>query len=255
MYHSRPLPRGTMRLDRHPEFVRYVQTLPRTDVALHGLHHLRTGPNTLAEFAGRSERRCRHILGESIRLFKAAGLPFSPGLCPPVWHFTAQLGRAMVHHNLRWIASARDLKTAITPGAVTSGSGLRGAALTRPQRLNENGLLHFPTNFQATSTLNRAFAILDGGGLLSIKAHISKHLPGHTLLDGLDETYRAYLDALFLAIERRYAGSLWWTSMNEIATHLDQAKQAGGATGVINGEGRDESGSALCSGSTLQPVS
>ncbi len=221
VFHTRPLPRGTMRLDRHPGFVHYLKSLPRTDVALHGLHHLRRGPQPLVEFAHCSHRQCERILEQSMRIFNGADLPFSPGLCPPIWHFSRPLGTAMAAQGLTWVASARDLDTPITPSARTAGSGLQGVALTRPQRVFDLPLLHFPINFQATSSLDRAFSILDSGGLLSIKAHITRHLPGHTLLDGLDHDYRAYLHTLFRAIDRRYGTSLWWTSMNGIARHLN----------------------------------
>src|SRR5256885_9635694 len=38
--HWAPLtPRGHFRVDRFPQFVAYLNALPRTDCALHGLHH------------------------------------------------------------------------------------------------------------------------------------------------------------------------------------------------------------------------
>jgi hypothetical protein len=62
-------------------------------------------------------------------------------------------------------------------------------------------LLHISTNFQATSSPERAFEILDTGGILSIKAHITKNVPGHIHLDGVDDLYMNYLDRLFGEIE------------------------------------------------------
>ena len=78
-------------------------------------------------------------------------------------------------------------------------------------------LLHITTNFQATSTLERALQIIDAGGLLSIKAHIFKSGGGITLADGLDEAYINYLDLLCRELDRRYGERLWWTSHFEIA--------------------------------------
>src|SRR5262245_64121055 len=37
-------PPGHYRLDRHPELVGYLNSLPRTDLALHGLNHVHRGP-------------------------------------------------------------------------------------------------------------------------------------------------------------------------------------------------------------------
>src|SRR5438309_1940948 len=44
--HWAPLtPRGHFRVDRFPEFVAYLNALPRTDCALHGLHHAHPRPH------------------------------------------------------------------------------------------------------------------------------------------------------------------------------------------------------------------
>jgi hypothetical protein len=66
----------------------------------------------------------------------------------------------------------------------------------------------------------RAFEILDAGGVLSIKAHIAKNVPGHLHLDGVDELYMNYLDRLFFEIEQRYAEAIDWTTLNQLATPL-----------------------------------
>ncbi|HEX3109809.1 MAG TPA: hypothetical protein VHU41_12010, partial [Thermoanaerobaculia bacterium] len=91
-----------------------------------------------------------------------------------------------------------------------------GASLIEPERL-ENGLLHFTTNFQATSAKERAFAILDCGGLLAIKAHLLAALGSYKALDGVTDEYMASLDRLFCEIEDRYGDEVCWTSMGEIA--------------------------------------
>lgn len=48
-------------------------------------------------------------------------------------------------------------------------SGLTGTSLIEPQ-WGCGGLVNFTTNYQATSTIDRAKAIVDHGGLLAIKA-------------------------------------------------------------------------------------
>jgi hypothetical protein len=102
-------------------------------------------------------------------------------------------------------------------------SGLRGVPLMFPAWLEEERtLLHFTTNFQATSPIERALAIIDGGGLLAVKAHIIKNAFGHIALDGVDQTYCNYLDLLFNELERRYGERLWWTSMGEVAGRLHE---------------------------------
>ena len=77
--------------------------------------------------------------------------------------------------------------------------------------------MHITTNFQATSTIERALEIIDAGGLLSIKAHIFKSGGGITMADGLDHAYINYLDLLCRELDRRYRERLWWTSLSEVA--------------------------------------
>ena len=78
-----------------------------------------------------------------------------------------------------------------------------------PERIAP-GLLHIGTNFQATSAAERAFDILQAGGVLSIKAHIAKSVPGHLHLDGVDELYMITSTACFSrssnALQRRSTG-------------------------------------------------
>jgi hypothetical protein len=99
---------------------------------------------------------------------------------------------------------------------------LSGVSMLFPERIAPN-LMHFSTNFQATSTPERAFDILDAGGILSIKAHITKNVPGHTHLDGVDDLYMNYLDRLFDDIEQRYGDAIDWTTSGRIATSLSSA--------------------------------
>jgi len=219
------LPAGTMRLDRHPGFVAYLKSLPRTDVALHGLYHVRKGPHIATEFLDRSRAECTAMLAEAISIFRKADLPYAPGMCPPSWAFSSDLGEAMVANDLTFVASARDIRTAIAPDAMTAMSGLRGVSLIYPEIIQQGKLIHFTTNFQATSSLDRAIEIVEMNGLLAIKAHIIKNGCGHIALDGLDELYRNYLDLVFSELEQRYGNSLWWTSMAEITAHINTTHQ------------------------------
>ena len=98
-------------------------------------------------------------------------------------------------------------------------SGLSGVSMLFPERIAER-LLHISTNFQATSPPERAFEILDAGGVLSIKAHITKNVPGHTHLDGVDELYMNYLDRLLVDIEERYGDAIDWTTSGQLAASL-----------------------------------
>src|SRR5260370_41994911 len=98
-------------------------------------------------------------------------------------------------------------------------SGLRGGGISSPDRIPQK-LVHISPNFKATSAPERAFDILDAGGILSIKAHITKNVPGHTHLDGVDDLYMNYLDRLFDDIEQRYGDAIDWTTLGRLATSL-----------------------------------
>ena len=215
--------RGAMRVDRHPGFVRYLNELPGVEIAMHGLHHLHRGPDFAVEFQRQSARSCAAMIDRGLAIFDRAGLRHAHGFQPPAWNLPPGLAEALAGSSLRFVSSARDLCTEIAPEALTAMSGLKGVSLIFPQWLSKRRLLHFTSNFQATSEVQRAVDIVEAGGLVAIKAHVFKHGGGHTMLDGLDETYCAFLDSVFDTLKRRYGDSLWWPSMGEIAEHVYQS--------------------------------
>lgn len=217
---ARTLPPGTMRLDRHPDFVRYLQGHPRMEIGLHGLHHIHPGRAIHIEFQEQTRRECVRMLREALRIFDAAGLRHARGMCPPGWNAPPALLQAMADVGLRFVASARDIKTPIAKDAVTAMSGLTGLPLLAPAWIADDQLVHFPTNFQATSPIERALAILDQGGLLAIKGHAIKNAMGFIALDGVDGVYANFLDLLFTELDRRYGDALWWTTFGEITERL-----------------------------------
>ena len=68
-----------MRLDRHPEFVSYLKQLPRTEIALHGLHHCHKGLTIPVEFQEQGRLEARKALQQTIAIFNKAGIDFAPG--------------------------------------------------------------------------------------------------------------------------------------------------------------------------------
>jgi hypothetical protein len=213
-------PEGGMRIDRFPEFVRYLNGLPRAEVAVHGLHHLHTGTNLTIEFQEQDRARCTTMLRKALAIFEASGLRHVRGFQPPGWNLPPPLVEALDDLNFTFAGAARDLTTPVAPRATVRDGSFRNVALIHPEFLRGRRLLHFPVNFQATSHEERALQIVEQGGLLSIKAHIFKSGGGHVLLDGLDEAYCRALDSLFDRLERRFGESLWWTSFGEIADRV-----------------------------------
>src|SRR5262245_5791543 len=99
---AKTLPAGTMRLDRHPDFVRYLQDHPRMEIGLHGLHHIHPGRSIHIEFQEQTRRECGRMLREALRIFDAAGLPHARGMCPPGWNAPPALLAAMADVGLRF---------------------------------------------------------------------------------------------------------------------------------------------------------
>lgn len=213
------LPKGTMDIRSHPDFVAFLNAMPRTEVAIHGLHHINRGHSISVEFRDQERYACARMLNEAIRIFEQSGLRHVRGLQPPGWDCGPALQHACVDVGIKWVASARDIKTQVSKEARTAMSGLRGVSMLFPQRIVPN-LLHISTNFQATSTPERAFDILDAGGVLSIKAHISKTVREHVHLDGVDDLYMNYLDRLFDDIEQRYGDAVDWTTFDRLTASL-----------------------------------
>ena len=214
------LPVGTMRLDRHPEFISFLKRLPRTEVGLHGLYHVHHGPRIYQEFQAETFEECEAKLKRALNIFRDAGLPAPLGMTPPGWHASPGLLSAIRSVGLRFVGSSRDINTPIDRSAMAAMSGLHGVSLIYPERL-PNGLVHFTTNFQATSHWERAKSILDAGGLLAIKAHIAKNCLGYIMIDGVDGLYANFLDLLFSRLEREYGDALWWPSMGQISQRID----------------------------------
>ena len=217
VYLAKVLPKGTMDIRRHPEFVAFLNTMPRTEIAIHGLHHIHPGPSVSVEFQHQEHAVCASMLDEAIRIFDEAGLRYVRGLQPPGWDCGDALQQACRDVGIEWVTSVRDIQTQVSKDAKTAMSGLQGVSMLFPQRIAQN-LVHISTNFQATSAPERAFDILDAGGILSIEAHITKTVPGHMHLDGVGDLYMNYLDRLFNDIERRYGDAIDWTTSNRLCS-------------------------------------
>ena len=219
VYLTGVLPKGAMDLRNHPEFVTFLNEMPRTEIAIQGLHHINQGHSVSVEFQSQDRASCARMLAEAIRIFEESGLRYVRGIQPPGWDCGVALQQACRDVGIEWVASARDIQTPVSKDARTAMSGLSGVSMLLPERIAPN-LLHIGTNFQATSVPERAFDILDAGGILSIKAHITKNVPGHMHLDGVDALYMNYLDRLFNEIEQRYGDTIDWTTLNQLATPL-----------------------------------
>ena len=126
---------------------------------------------------------------------------------------------------LRWLqpevtpaatAWTQALLERVSPRLETVRSPMRTAD-GRSYSVHDGRLVHIPTNFQATNHVERAVAIAEMSGLISIKGHIIKNAMGHIAVDGIDGVYCNYLDLLFTTLEERFGDELWWASCGQIA--------------------------------------
>ena len=206
-------------LERHPEFCQYIGSLPRVEIAVHGLHHVSKGQPVFQEFRRLSLKECLRRLERAEGIFERVGLSYVKGFAPPGWDVSPALLQALQMRKYRFLASARDLQTEITADAMTNASGMHNLPLLFPARVPGTDIVHIPANWSRTSTIERADRILELGGVLSIKVHAIKQEFGFTAIDGLDEAYYRYLDELVTHIEHRWGRDLWWTSMGELSAY------------------------------------
>lgn len=212
--------KNTMNLERHPEFVEFLNGMKGAEVAYHGLYHVSKGLKVPMEFQNQTEEEFNVIIAEMIRIFNNSKIDHVKGICPPAWNAPDALLNQLINYGFDFVASARDIFTEISAEAQTNMSGIKGVPLIYPARIKNNNIIHFPTNFQANSKIERAKEIIDNSGLLSIKAHIIKSLFGYIAIDGVDELYMNYLDVLLTNLENEYGEDLWWTSMGEISEYI-----------------------------------
>ena len=100
-------------------------------------------------------------------------------------------------------------------------SGVKGVSLLYPEKL-ANNLVHFPSNMQANNPIDRVFEIIENEGLVSIKGHMIKRVLNYVAVDGIDELYVNYIDAILTAVEARYGEAIWWTTMGEMADFIEK---------------------------------
>lgn len=223
------LPPGTMALERHPAFVSFLASLPRTEIALHGLHHIHPGPNVPVEFQRQDADECAAMLRAGQAVFGRAGLPRAAGMQPPAWNAPAPLVAAAEREGLVYLAAARDVVTPIAAGATTAMSGPRGMSLVGPEFFPGTRVVHLCSNFQATSPASRALGIIELGGVVCIKAHIVKQYGTYVALDGIDELYCNYIDLLVDTLRARYGDAVWFATMGEVARAFRDAQLKGEA--------------------------
>jgi len=208
-------PKGEMALTNHRKFVRFLNSLKRVTIGLHGLHHVTKGLVVPAELNNKTARQVSQIIDEMVQIFEEAGLNYIPCFAPPNWECNETIVEPLLRHNIRLIMSGRDVLAEISKKATIQMSGLKGVSLIYPESVFDGRLLHLPSNFHSTSPIDRAVEIIELGGVVGIKAHIIKKAGSLIARDGLDEGYRNYLDLLLSELDKRYSDELWWTDVNE----------------------------------------
>ena len=219
-------PKGTFQIDKYQDFINYYESNKQVEIGLHGLHHCHKGIKIPVEFQNQSFAECDKMIKKMLTIFDNSKINYAHGFTPPAWNASENLIKALVNNEVKFLASARDVKTPIANDARNNMSGYPNVSILYPEFIENNSLIHFATNFQATNDYDRAFSIIENNGLLSVKAHMIKHAYGHVSLDGVDDQYMNYLDQLFCQIEDKYGDNIWWTTMGEITNKILMEKKA-----------------------------
>ena len=219
-YLAKIQPKGTFQIDKFPDFINFFENNNLVEIGLHGLHHCHKGLKIPVEFQNQSYKECDQIIKKMLSIFESSKITYTNVFTPPAWNASENLIRALLNNNIRSLASARDIITPIAKNAKNAMSGYPNVSILYPEFIENNTLIHFSSNFQATNQYDRAFDVIECNGLLSIKAHIIKNSYGHISLDGVDDKYMNYLDKLFCQIEDKYADNIWWTTMGELSNKI-----------------------------------
>jgi len=114
VYLAKVLPKGTMDIRNHPEFVAFLNAMPRTEIALRGLHHIDPGHSISVEFQRQDRIACAAMLAKALRIFDESGLRYVRGFQPPGWTCSPALQQACRDVGLEWVMSARDILTPVS---------------------------------------------------------------------------------------------------------------------------------------------
>lgn len=220
-YLSKVLKKGTMSLVNHPKFVSFLNENKQFEIACHGLHHVHKGLKIPVEFQNQTKEEFQHIIKEMLAIFDASKVNYVKGICPPGWNAPPQLIEVLQDNKFSFLASSRDVITPISKEAKCNMSGVKGVSLLYPEKLSNN-LVHFPSNMQANNPIDRVFEIIENEGLVSIKGHMIKRVLNYVAVDGIDELYVNYIDAILTAVEAKYGDAIWWTTMGEMADFIEQ---------------------------------
>lgn len=92
--------KGTMALTNHPKFVEFLNNMERTEIALHGLHHIHKGLLLPVEFQNQTEKEFSKIIEEMLKIFDDSKINYVKGICPPGWNAPDNLLNQLIDHNI-----------------------------------------------------------------------------------------------------------------------------------------------------------
>lgn len=214
-------PKDYFNLCKYKDFVTYYNQHPQVEIGLHGYEHIHKGSKMPVEFQNQDTYAdTAYKVDKMYEIFHKAGLNYVNGFTPPAWNAPEKLMKVLIKNGLKFLTSARDLNTPITRDAQNNMSGMKKVSILYPQMICDDKVVHIPTNFQITSAYERAFEIMELGGILSIKAHMVKNFNGFDQIDGVTKEYMDFIDELLTQLKQKYNDKIWWTTPNEIADKI-----------------------------------
>lgn len=216
------VPDGTWALDRRWAFSAFLKTLPRTEIANHGLHHYQDEVRYFLkarEFEFKTRAECRETIDRSQAIFERAGfLPI--GFKPSGWG---------IGHNADF-----GLLEAL------SDSGFSYVALSSPvsglnwdrNRVSNiypqfvGGLLNIPQNVSLSWALpvilKTIDAIIERRGVVTIQGHFCEQ--DRWMEDGIGPRMVEKIRDVMAYVKARYSDQIWFAQLADIARFCHEHK-------------------------------
>lgn len=190
------------RLDKHPEFCKFLKNYSRKglfSLELHGFNHFHAFLHHPQEFYDLKLNECNERIQKSIDLFKKAGFQKPLVFAPPGWFIGGNLLEALKANGFKFVAGSIDNSASIEKNSFSKGSGLQGVSAYKPQKVND--LVNIPRNFDLRfGTKDKAMQLMQLNGILGIQAHTAEE----GIMNAITGESMNNLRNALLALEKEY---------------------------------------------------
>lgn len=212
--------RGLFDLRAHPAWTEWLKGCcsdGRLELAEHGLFHWRCEWPFGEEFRDTSKDESLRLLRKAREIFSETGLPVSRGFRPPCWAIGKGLVEALGEYDFEFVAASSDVVSDVRPGTTSCQWGLRSVSLLHPEPIGDTAVVNIPANWDPYwSDVERAFHIVEAGGVVAVTSHIQAAYWGETIENGLSRGILDKMIHLFGALRDRYHSSITFLTHSEL---------------------------------------